>query len=238
MADTPKTDTIQIVFPIFDGMDLLDVAGAYSLFNTADGLKPILASVDGCSVTTWQGVAVEAQTDLGSVTAAQVCFVPGGSGASFNSQIDHNKPVAQWLATYAPKMRLVCSVCTGAFILAAAGLLEGYTVTTHWMFHAQITMFPDVRLASGFPRYWIDGNRVTGGGISSGMDEALAIIAILRGPDIAMQAQLVNQYAPNPPYNSGTPDVAPPQVMGAFFANDPNPGADMRAAVDACLDNW
>ena len=84
----------------------------------------------------------------------------------------------------------------------------------------------------------MDGNRVTGGGISSGMDEALAIIAILRGPDIAMQAQLVNQYAPNPPYNSGTPDVAPPQVMGAFFANDPNPGADMRAAVDACLDNW
>jgi cyclohexyl-isocyanide hydratase len=238
MSVSQSAKPIQVVFPIFDGADLLDIAGPFALLSSAAGIQPILASADGCPITTWQGARLEAQTTLDAVNGAPVCWVPGGSGDSFHKQIDHHAPAPQWLHANRNSFNYVVSVCTGAFVVGASGLLNGYTVTTHWMFQHEITMFPGVKLASGFPRYWIDGNRITGGGVSSGLDQALALVAILTNPDNAMKVQLTNQYDPNPPYNSGTPVTAPPQVMGAYFAGDPNPGLDMRNTVAHCLATW
>jgi transcriptional regulator GlxA family with amidase domain len=100
----------------------------------------------------------------------------------------------------------VCSVCEGALLLAAAGLLDGYEATTHWAFTACLTeRFPKVKVAPGHPRFWLDRNRLTGGGISSGLDEALELIRILKGKDVAQLVQQTTQYYPEPPVQSEIP---------------------------------
>ena len=114
---------------------------------------------------------------------------------------------------------LVTSVCTGALLLARAGLLEGFTCTTHWAYKNILSLFPGVNVAPGFPRYVIDRNRISGGGISSGIDEALAIVEILRGPEMARQIQLAIQYAPNPPFSSGDPSVASASTLYTVSEN-------------------
>ena len=94
--------------------------------------------------------------------------------------------------------KFVASVCEGAMLLAAAGLLDGYTVTTHWAFYPCMARFPKVTLASGYPRYCLDRTRLTGGGISSGLDEALTLIQLLSGTEAAQQVQRSTQYYPRP----------------------------------------
>ena len=88
-------------------------------------------------------------------------------------------------------------------MLAAAGLLDGYTVTTHWAFIASLTgLFPNVSVAPDYPRYCLDRNRLTGGGVSSGLDEALELIQLTLGTAVAQQVQLTTQYYPQPPVSS------------------------------------
>jgi cyclohexyl-isocyanide hydratase len=87
-------------------------------------------------------------------------------------------------------------------LLAAAGLLDGYEATTHWAFIACLQAYPDVKVVEGFPRFVVDRNRVTGGGISSGLDEALKIVELLESYEVAQQVQQLTQYYPCPPVAS------------------------------------
>lgn len=213
---TTGTPPLVAVIPLYPGFDMLDVCGPLVFFHTA-GMQVILAAAVPGPVTALQGVALQAVPFSAVPAKPDVLWVPGGAGDGYDAQFDHKNPLLAWLAKIAPSTRYVCSVCTGAHIAAAAGLLKGYTVTTHWLFRQPLTLFPDIQLAPGFPRYWIDRNRVTGGGISSGLDESLAVIGMLYGDEMAKSVQLLNQYAPVPPYNSGTPDVASPALLGNFF---------------------
>ena len=97
--------------------------------------------------------------------------------------------------------------------MATAGLLNGYTATTHWAYKSILKGFPGIDVAAGYPRFVIDEKVITGGGISSGIDEAFAIAAILAGKERAKIVQLTMQYAPNPPFNNGDPSVAGPTVL-------------------------
>ena len=97
------------------------------------------------------------------------------------------------------KAEYTTSVCEGALLLAAAGLLDGYEATTHWAFIECLKAFPKIKVQDGFPRYVVDRNLVTGGGISSGLDEALKIISLVAGVDVAQEVQLTAQYYPCPP---------------------------------------
>ena len=104
--------------------------------------------------------------------------------------------------------RHVCSVCEGALLLAAAGLLDDYQVTTHWAFIPYLLEhYPKVKVADGHPRFVLDRNRLTGGGISSGLDEALKLIELLAGTATARRAQQNTQYYPDPPVASEIPNV-------------------------------
>ncbi len=229
--------TIRIVVPIYNGVDILDICGPFAFFSSqsAAGLEPILASDTGKSVTTIQGIEINAQSTLKKVSGAEVIWVPGGFGDNYFNQFKKGNPLLNWLSAQATSAELFCTVCTGAHIAAAAGALDGYTVTTHWLFQKQLLSFPNITLTSGFPRYWVDRNRVTGGGISSGLDEALAVIAMLLNNDAAQQAQLLNQYAPDPPFNSGTPVTAPPKVLKEFFDANMNDQTDLQNAINAFL---
>lgn len=228
----------RIVVPLFPDFDILDVCGPFAMFSSvagASGVQPVLAALNAGPVKCLQGVDIGAQIALPSLSETDALWVPGGYGAGFNEQISEDSPVRKWLQEEGPKAGYVCSVCTGAIIIAAAGLLKGYTATTHWMFQQSLSMFPGVRLASGYPRYWIDRNRITGGGISSGLDASLAVIAVLSGSAYAMQAQLINQYAPDPPFNAGSPLTASPEVLGNVFKGPGDGVGTLESVVEAFL---
>jgi cyclohexyl-isocyanide hydratase len=110
----------------------------------------------------------------------------------------------------------VCSVCEGALLAAAARLLDGYKATTHWAFIPYLIQnYPKVTVADGHPRFVVDRNRLTGGGISSGLDEALQLIALLSGEGTAQSVQQTTQYYPDPPVSSEIPNVIATPMMPA-----------------------
>ncbi|MFN0214542.1 MAG: DJ-1/PfpI family protein [Saprospiraceae bacterium] len=202
--------------PIYEGFDSLDVAGPYQVFGFLNNEKqPVMVKLIGPkkdqSVTSTDGIRW--LPDYGYDDAPEhfdVLFVPGGVGGGYNAllQKNLNDPFFNFIISRAATVQLLTAVCTGSILLAKTKLLDGYTCTTHWAFKNSLSLFPNVIMAPGFPRYVIDRNRVTGGGISSGIDEAFAIAEILRGPEAAKLVQLKMQYAPNPPYQSGDPSVA------------------------------
>jgi cyclohexyl-isocyanide hydratase len=107
--------------------------------------------------------------------------------------------------------RYVCSVCEGALLLAAAELLDGYEATTHWAFIPCLRKFPKIKVSNGYLRFVLDRNRLTGGGISSGLDEALKLVKLLVSYESAQNVQRLIQYYPDPPVQSALPaaDVCP-----------------------------
>lgn len=205
---------------VYNGFDILDHGGPYGMFSAQAPslLNPQVVAATTAPIKSSQGMEVIPTSTFEQLDGADVIWVPGGSGPDYLDQFYCDNPMLQWLNKQKDTARLICSVCTGAHIAAAAGLLNGYTCTTHWMFQPQLLMFPGITLAPGFPRYWVDRNRVTGGGVSSGLDESLAVIAMLLGSEAAMQAQLINQYAPDPPFNSGSPVTASPEMLADFFS--------------------
>jgi len=141
-----------------------------------------------------------------------------------------------FLLKQASGARLIASGCVGSILLASAGLLDGFTATTHWAFQTVLAEFPNVLLAPGYPRYVIDANRITGGGISSGLDESMAISAILLGDNSARRAQLAMQYAPHPPFHDGDPSQAGPAILQEVSASMREGVGELRAAVRCVLD--
>jgi len=202
---------MKLGIPVYEGVDLLDVAGPYEMFSWVDarkGLEIVIVSADGHSVKTKSGVRFEAHASFAETPALDVLWVPGGDPDVLGKIMsDPASPYLAYLRKVAAKATWVCSVCEGALLLARAGLLDGHEVTTHWAFVECLRRFPAIRVATGNPRFVISGNRLTGGGISSGLDEALKLIALLFGEDTASSVQLDTQYFPEAP--AGTIPAAP-----------------------------
>jgi cyclohexyl-isocyanide hydratase len=210
-TNPPKFD---ITIPIYTGVDLMDVAAPCEFFSwmattwTAKKATISLVAADLNTLKTRDGLTLTPdrsfedyyQHDL----QADLLWVPGGAPASLQMLME-GSPYLDFLRQQSLKAAYVTSVCEGALLLAAAGLLDGYKATTHWAFIPCLKAFPNIKVADGFPRYVVDGNRITGGGIASGLDEALKIIAIVAGKDIAMEAQLTTQYFPEPPFSGKIP---------------------------------
>ena len=192
---------------------------------------PCVAAQEGY-VQSFEGVRIKYdytyggnnRSDDSTFPDLDILFVPGGPQPQLPLYMGKrgSNPYLRLLQDFAQKMEkesersekmLLSSVCVGSLLLAAAGLLDGYQATTHWAFRSVLESFPHVNVAAGYPRYVIDGNRITGGGISSGIDQALAMVSILMGNDVAKRVQLGMQYSPNPPFNSGDPSVAKPAIL-------------------------
>jgi transcriptional regulator GlxA family with amidase domain len=135
---------------------------------------------------------------------ADLLWVPGGDPEALGEMMRDSRYL-NFLRKQSGAAAYVTSVCEGALLLASAGLLDGYSATTHWAFIACLKSFPKIKVADGYPRYVVDRNRVTGGGISSGLDEALELVARVSSYEIAKQVQLVTQYFPQPPFGGDIP---------------------------------
>lgn len=203
----------KILIPVYEGVDLLDVCGPSEMFFWA-GLQVDLVALQPGVVASGCGVALNVLNGLPSPAPYDALWVPGASSKTLTSMIrGGDRTYLDFLAAQAAQSTWVCSVCTGALLLAAAGLLDGYKATTHWSTIPDLlASFPAVKVADGHPRFQEDRNRLTGGGISSGLDEALRLIELLMGTEAAEEAQQTAQYYPEPPVMSAIPNVIAPTL--------------------------
>jgi transcriptional regulator GlxA family with amidase domain len=198
--------------PVYEGVDVLDVTGPLEMFSWA-GLDVEIVAREAGLVTCRNGtLTIQVTKCFSDASDYDVLWVPGGyPDALVCLMTDPERTYLDFLVEKSKTPRYVASVCEGALLLAAAGVLDGYEATTHWAFIGCLTdNFPKVKVVPGHPRFAIDRNRITGGGISSGLDEALELIQILLGTATAQSVQLNTQYYPYPPVTSAIPDTPPP----------------------------
>ena len=200
-----------IGIPVYDKVDLLDVTGPYEILNWMNQPERRLVDVrliaeSAGEVTTRDGVTFRAPYGFADVPALDVLWVPGGDPEALKALMPGGRYL-DFLVSRSRSARFVCSVCEGALLLAAAGLLDGYQATTHWAFIPCLRKFPSIQVAEGTPRFVLDRNRLTGGGISSGLDEALKLVELLSDTRTAQSIQQTTQYYPCPPVASTLPRV-------------------------------
>ena len=204
-----------IAIPIYDGIDLMDVAAPTEMFFVMNQYwaerqaKIYHVAQDAGPVRSRDGTLITPHTTFAGLPKADLLWVPGGEPAVLSCLMysEFGTQYLNYLRQIAAGAQWVTSVCEGALLLAQAGLLNGFKATTHWAFtNCLRERFPEITvIEEGHPRYVIDRNRVTGAGISAGMDEALAIIELLAGTATAASVQLSTQYFPQPPVTGTIP---------------------------------
>jgi len=208
---------MKLGIPIYEGVNLLDVAGPLEMFFWASleqDLQPILVSQDGGTVTSANKVCFKAQASFADTPSLDIVLVPGGlPDALVGIMKNPDSPYLKYLRQVAANAKWVCSVCEGALLLAQAGLLDGHKATTHWQFVKCLQRFPGIDVDTTYQRFVVSekGNekRLTGGGISSGLDESLELILLLFGEDVARSVQKTTQYFPKPPLPGELTDKPP-----------------------------
>ncbi|PYD39602.1 DJ-1/PfpI family protein [Serratia plymuthica] len=195
-----------IVFPIYQGVTQLDFTGPLQFLRRMPDAEIIVASVGGADVSS-EGLHFSRLHRLEDVTHCDVLCVPGGSGCT-QALLDEN--FMRQIRRLGTDARYLTSVCTGSLILAAAGLLQGKRAACHWSMRESLTLFGAVPSRARVER---DGNVITGGGVTAGIDFALTLIAELHGEDTAQMIQLYLEYAPAPPFLGGTPELAPAGIL-------------------------
>jgi transcriptional regulator GlxA family with amidase domain len=204
---------MQIVIALYDRFAPLDAVGPYQVFIRLPGAKIIFASERTGLVRDEAGfLALRADAAYADVPDPDVILIPGGPG-----QADHmtRGPLQDWLIQADKTSTWTTSVCTGSLILASAGLLNGRQATTYWLASDELA-----RLGASprQERYVFDGKYATSAGVSAGIDMALALSAKLAGEQEAKRIQLAIEYAPDPPFDAGSPASAPPEVAAALRA--------------------
>lgn len=213
---------LQILFVLYPGVTHLDFTGPHQVLARTPNAQVTVASLGGADIDA-EGLTFTKLADLASVERCDVLCLPGGFGttdAMLNDEfMDHVRRLGRG-ATY------VTSVCTGSLILGAAGFLHGKRAATHWAWRELLPAFGAIVSEERVAR---DGNVITGGGVTAGIDFALVMLEELAGRDYAEGTQLGLEYAPAPPFNSGRPELARPEVLAAVKAR-------MAAAVDSRAD--
>ncbi|MEO8876274.1 MAG: DJ-1/PfpI family protein [Polyangiaceae bacterium] len=201
--------TLHIGMLLYPGLTQLDLTGPYEVLHRLPDSRVHLVWKETGPVTADSGITILADTSFASCPPLDVVFVPGGFG-----QVDlmADAAVLDFLRDQAKNARYVTSVCTGALLLGAAGLLEGYEATTHWAFHDMLSAFGAKPVKA---RVVVDRTRISGGGVTAGIDFALRLVAEIAGDELAKGIQLGLEYDPAPPFKSGHPDVAEPAVVEA-----------------------
>lgn len=231
--DSPRT----VVFPLYPGSTLLDFGGATQVFAFAGPFQVIWAAESSGPIPTSEGVQVLPGKTFAELekegTAIDILFVPGGGESDgkgvATTMLDET--YIEFLKTAACSAQWVGSVCTGAFLLATAGLFDDCRVTTYWSQLPSLKLFPNLKVVTeGYPRWVLDEERrrFSGGGISSSIDLSLELVQRFLGVEARQKVQLSIQYAPAPPDPpSGDPSKAPPPVTVEVCESQ----ADFVAAV-------
>ncbi len=222
----------QIGLLLFPDVQQLDLTGPYEIFATVPGTTMHLVSRTMDPVRTSSGIVMLPSTRMATCPQLDVVCVPGGGGVD---ALMTDEETLAFLRRQAEGARFVTSVCTGALVLGAAGLLDGRRATTHWAAHDLLGAFGAIPTRGRVVR---DGDVFTGGGVTAGIDFALRVVAELAGRAEAEAAQLHLEYAPAPPFEAGDPETAPSEVLARVRARLA-PGRARRAAIAATIaERW
>jgi cyclohexyl-isocyanide hydratase len=219
---------VSIAFLLYPQVTQLDLTGPAQFLSRIGGTVHYVAKT-AAPVPTDAGFSIVPTATFADVTSADILCVPGG--ISCVDVIEDEETLA-WVRGVGEGADWVTSVCTGSLILGAAGLLRGYRAACHWAWREHLALFGAEPVAE---RVVFDRNRVTGGGVTAGIDFALALIGAIRGEAHARLIQLALEYDPAPPFDSGSPDRAPPELL-AFYSKRMEalaPGRDARIRAAA-----
>lgn len=203
----PHDTHLQIGSLLFEGIDQIDLTGPFEILSRIPNSTYRIYSKAAAPVKDIRGLRLTPDAVLSEAPQLDVLHVPGGFG---QEALMEDEEVLAWVRTQAAGAKCVFSVCTGALICGAAGLLKGRRATTHWASQHLLPFFGAIRVDE---RVVVDGNFVFAAGVTSGIDGALRVAANLRGDEAAQGIQLYMQYAPEPPFDSGTPETAPPAIL-------------------------
>jgi cyclohexyl-isocyanide hydratase len=201
-----------IVFALFPGVTQLDFTGPLEVLGRIPDSKTHLASLGGMDLDLGNGLHLSKLSDLSALERCSLLCVPGGFGTLEQLL---NQPFLDQVARLAAGATYVASVCTGSLILGAAGLLRGKRSACHWAWREHLSVFGaqiDER------RVVRDGNLFTGGGVTAGIDVGLTVVAEVAGRDFAEALELAIEYAPQPPFNTGRPELAGEEVVASVMA--------------------
>ncbi len=198
---------LQIGSLIFDRLDQIDLTGPFEVFSRIPNSTYRIYGKSTAPLRDLRGLRMMADATLAEAPQLDLVHIPGGFG---QEAVMDDEEILGWVRRQAAGARCVFSVCTGALICGAAGLLQGRRATTHW---ASMDLLPYFGATPVNARVVTDGNMVFAAGVTSGIDGALRVAADLRGDEMAQGIQLAIAYAPEPPFDSGTPETAPPAVL-------------------------
>jgi cyclohexyl-isocyanide hydratase len=215
-----------VVFALFPGVTQLDFTGPHQVFSSLPGAEVILASAAGGAIEAG-GIIFAGLRKLAEIPVCDVICVPGGIGVTDNAIRD--EVFLGELRRLAATARFVTSVCTGSLALGAAGLLRGKRAATHWAWRELLAPFGAIADRRRVVR---DGNVITGGGVTAGIDFALSVVAELTDPETAQAIQLQIEYAPAPPFDAGCPETAPPAILARVRERNAAIAARRRDAVE------
>ncbi|MFC3943561.1 DJ-1/PfpI family protein [Pseudomonas gingeri NCPPB 3146 = LMG 5327] len=197
---------LQIGMVIFPGFTLQDLAGPQTAFGLHAKTHIIWKTME--AVPTDMGVTMNPTITIDDVPDhLDVLFVAGGGGTP---EIMKDQELLDFIARAGKTATYVTAICTGSVLLAMAGLLEGYRAATYWPFYEPLIA---LGIEPSYERVCVDRNRITGGGVTAGIDFALQVIAELKGQDAAEFTQLVLEYDPQPTMHSGNPRTARPEIV-------------------------
>ena len=203
MADAP----FRIVEVIYPGMTQLDFTAPHNVFSRLPKSETIVASLAGGSVSSEDGLTFAGTRPMAEIDRCDLLFFPGGPATT---EVINDAAFMAQANRLAASARYLTSVCTGSLILAATGRLKGRRAACHWAWRDLLSLFGAIPDPSRVAR---DGDIITGGGVTAGLDFALTVAAELAGEEVAQSLQLSFEYAPAPPFNAGRPETAPAEIV-------------------------
>jgi cyclohexyl-isocyanide hydratase len=212
MAPIEGLPTLKVGMVLFPNVTQLDLTGPYEVFARLPATKVSLIAAAGTLVRSERGLTIAPDATFESAPEMDILCVPGGPGVDAMME---DEGLLRFLRARAAGARYVTSVCTGALVLGAAGLLQGYRATTHWL---SLDLLPLFGAEPVDDRVVVDRNRITGGGVTAGIDFALTVAAEVFGQQTAQEVQLTMEYCPAPPFNGGSPRTAPAGIVKSVIA--------------------
>ncbi len=204
---------MQIAILIFDKLTALDAVGPYEVLRSVPGWEVRFVAPSKGEVRTDSGaLGLSADFAIDEVTEPDIVLVPGGEG---NRPLMEDEAVLSWLRSVDEQSKWTTSVCTGSLVLGAAGLLTGKRATSHWLFLEQLREFGADPVGGRFVE---DGKTITAAGVSAGIDMALHLVSREVGPELAQAVQLGIEYDPQPPFDAGSPEKAPAEIVETVTA--------------------
>lgn len=197
------------VFAIFPHMTPLDFTGPHQFLSRLPNSETLVASLHGGTVHA-DGLAFADTLPLAEIESCDLICVPGGVTVT---QVSLDGEFVSHIRRLGKTARYVTSVCTGSLILGAAGFLQGKRTACYWAWRDLLSLYGAIPDPSRVAR---DGNLITGGGVTAGIDFALTVLAEIAGDTVAQTIQLGLEYAPEPPFNSGRPETAPTDVLARY----------------------